>query len=197
VQRVLLLTSHPVDGRDGADKEIALGLVSGLPELNFTFFGRAGNPSPAPGRRVPIFSRTGSPGIFERAQVALRVPGLARSTDLVHAVMTIGPRYAAWSRSPWAPRNRPAVLTVPGVVSQDCLRANRPLGVTVALSDFTAGHLRDAGYPDVRIIPPGIDLTRWRRVPCRGTAQHRSCFSSRDTQGLMVEHIKPSRLQRG
>lgn len=168
MRRVLLLTSHPVDGRDGADKEIALGLVRGLPELSFTFFGRAGSPSPAPGRRVPVFSRTGSPGMFERTQVALRVPGLARSTDLVHAVMTIGPGYAAWSRSKWAPRHRPVVLTVPGVVSRDCLKGNHPLGVTVALSDVTADHMRDAGYSDVRVIPPGIDLTRWRRVPRHG-----------------------------
>lgn len=164
-RRVLLLTSHPIDGQDGADKEIAVGLARGLPELAFTFFGRAGHPTPAPGHRVLIISRTGSPGLLERAQVALRVPALVRSSDLVHAVMTIGPRYAAWSRSIWSTRGRPTLLTVPGVVSRECLTGSRPLGITVALSSVTADLLCNAGYPDVRVVPPGIDLTRWRRVP--------------------------------
>jgi glycosyltransferase involved in cell wall biosynthesis len=87
--------------------------------------------------------------------------------DLVHAVMTIGPRYAAWSRSRLAPRGRPVLLTVPGVVDPGCLERNRPLGVTVALSTATAELLRGAGYPDVRVIPPGIDLSRWPEAPRR------------------------------
>ena len=175
MHRVLLLTSHPVDGRDGADKELAVSIARGMPGLNFTFFTRAGQDAPMSGRGVKILSRAGSPGVLERTQVALRVPRLTRSADLVHAVMTIGRQYAAWSRSRWSPRNRPVVLTVPGVVAPECLHRSRPLGVAVALTEVTAGLLRDAGYQDVRVVPPGIDLTRWRHVP-RQTANRPVLF---------------------
>ena len=164
-RRVLLLTSHPVEGRDGADTEICIGLAEGLPEVAFTYFGRLGRPPSVPGRAIPLVSRTGRPGLLEGAQVAAWVPLLTRSVHLVHGVMTIGPRYAAWSRSRWAPRGRPLIITVPGVVSPDCLVGARPVGVTVALSEATANLLREAGHADVRVIPPGIDLTRWQYRP--------------------------------
>jgi glycosyltransferase involved in cell wall biosynthesis len=166
-RRVLLVTSHPVDGRDGADTEIAIGLAENLPEVAFTYFGRLGRQPAVPGRMVPLASWTGWPGLLEGAQVATWVPMLARSVDLVHAVMTIGPRYAAWSNSRFAPRGRPTIITVPGIVSPECLLGVRPLGVTVALSEATADMLRRAGHPDVRVIPPGIDLTRWPSRPRR------------------------------
>jgi glycosyltransferase involved in cell wall biosynthesis len=105
--------------------------------------------------------------LLEGAQVAAWTPLLTRSVDLVHAVLTIGPRYAAWSRSRLAPRRRPVIVTVPGVVSPECLVGARPLGVTVALSEATADLLRQTGHPDVRVIPPGIDLTRWSWNPRR------------------------------
>jgi glycosyltransferase involved in cell wall biosynthesis len=40
-----------------------------------------------------------------------------------------------------------------------------PLGTTVALSRLTEQALRDAGFPDIRLIPPGIDLERWVQRP--------------------------------
>ena len=163
--RALLLTSHPVDGRDGADKEIAVALAEGLPHVDFRYFGRAGAAPPARGHRVPVISRQGLPGVLERGQIALSAPWLARDADLVHAVMTIGPQFARWSRSPLAPRRRPVLHTVPGVSGQEALRRVRPLGVTVALSAKTADDLRAAGFPDVRVVPPGIDLHRWTPSP--------------------------------
>jgi glycosyltransferase involved in cell wall biosynthesis len=47
------------------------------------------------------------------------------------------------------------------VVAPEYLERSRPLGVTVALSEVTADLLRQSGHPDVRVIPPGIDLDRW------------------------------------
>jgi glycosyltransferase involved in cell wall biosynthesis len=81
--------------------------------------------------------------------------------------MTIGPTFAAWTRSRLSPRRGPVLLTVPGIVGPECLEGSRPLGVTVTLSAHTAGMLRAAGHPDVRVVPPGIDLTRWPRLPRR------------------------------
>jgi glycosyltransferase involved in cell wall biosynthesis len=190
-RRVLLLTSHPVDGRDGADTEIAIGLAQGLPEIAFTYFGRLGRRPVAPGRVVPLASPTGWPGLLEGVQVASWVPVLTRSVDLVHAVMTIGPRYAAWSRSRFAPRRKPMIVTVPGLVSPDCLVGARPLGVTVALSDATADVLRRAGHADVRVIPPGIDLTRWPYRPRRPKPRPVLFFAGHtDPQGGAPEAIE-------
>ena len=169
--RALLLTSHPVDGRDGADKEIAVALAEGLRGVDFTYFGRLGVRSPVRGRKVPVVSRRGMPGVLERAQVALRTPVLARRVDLVHAVMTVGPQFAGWSRSRLLPRDRPVIHTVPGVAGADDLAGVRPLGVTVALAETTARRLRDAGFPDVRVVPPGIDLHRWEPSPRPGGAR--------------------------
>jgi glycosyltransferase involved in cell wall biosynthesis len=168
VTRALLLTSHPVDGRDGADKEIAVALAEGLRGVDFTYFGRLGVRSPVRGRKVAVLSRRGMPGILERGQVAVRTPVLARRVELVHAVMTIGPQFAHWSRSRLLPRDRPIIHTVPGIASPEALSRTWPLGVTVALAEPTARTLRSAGFPDVRVVPPGIDLHRWEPTPRPG-----------------------------
>jgi glycosyltransferase involved in cell wall biosynthesis len=168
VTRALLLTSHPVDGRDGADKEIAVALAEGLRGVDFTYFGRLGVRSPLRGRKVAVLSRRGMPGVLERGQVALRTPVLASRADLVHAVMTVGPQFARWSRSRLLPRGRPVIHTVPGIASPEVLARTRPLGVTVALAETTARTLRAAGFPDVRVVPPGIDLHRWEPSPRPG-----------------------------
>lgn len=167
MSRVLLLTSHPIDGRDGADKEIAMALLDGLGHVHYSYFGRAGRRPVARGRKLAVLSRTGLPGILERGQVALRAPVEARRVDLVHAVMTIGPHFARWSSSPLCPRARPLIHTVPGIADPEGLARSRPqpLGVTVALAETTAASLRGAGFRDVRVVPPGIDLERWQRRP--------------------------------
>jgi glycosyltransferase involved in cell wall biosynthesis len=198
-RRVLLLTSHPVEGRDGADTETCIALAEGLPQVAFTYLGRFGRPPLAPGRVVKLVSRTGWPGLLEGAQVAAWTPVLTRSVDLVHAVLTIGPRYAAWSRSRLAPRGRPVIVTVPGVVSPECLVGVRPLGTTVALSEVTADLLRQTGHPDVRVIPPGIDLDRWSWVPRRTGRRPVLFFAGHtDQQGGASEAIEAAgRVQRG
>ena len=167
----LLLTSHPVDGRDGADKEIAVALAEGLRGVDFTYVGRVGVRSAVRGRKVAVLSRRGMPGLLERGQVAVRTPVLARRVDLVHAVMTVGPQFSRWSRSRLLPRDRPVIHTVPGIAGPDDLVGVRPLGVTVALAETTARRLRDAGFPDVRVVPPGIDLHRWEPSPRPGGAR--------------------------
>jgi glycosyltransferase involved in cell wall biosynthesis len=171
VTRALLLTSHPVDGRDGADKEIAVALAEGLRGVEFTYFGRLGVRPRLRGRKVPVLSRRGMPGLLERGQVALRTPGLARRVDLVHAVMTVGPQFAGFSRSRLLPRRRPMIHTVPGIAGDEALVGIRPLGVTVALAETTARTLRAGGFPDVRVVPPGIDLHRWEPSPRPGGAR--------------------------
>jgi glycosyltransferase involved in cell wall biosynthesis len=147
---------------------------------------------------VPLVSRTGWPGLLEGAQVATWVPVLSRSVDLIHAVMTIGPRYAAWSRSRFAPRRKPTIVTVPGIVSPDCLLGARPLGVTVALSEATADLLRRAGHSDVLVIPPAVDLTRWRYTPRQPKPRPVLFFAGHtDPQGGVPEAIEAAaRVQR-
>lgn len=161
--RVMLLTSHPIDGRDGADKEIAVALATGLPEIDFLYFGRARRPPVAPGRKLAVLSPGGLPGVLERGQVALRAPFMGHRVALMHAVMTVGPQFARWSRSPLRPSGAPMLHTVPGVADPSVLERIRPLGPTVALAESTGATLRAAGFPDVRVIPPGIDLARWQQ----------------------------------
>jgi glycosyltransferase involved in cell wall biosynthesis len=170
-KRALLLTSHPVDARDGADKELAIAIVKGIPDVEFTWFGRSSMKGREPldaGRRVPLLSRTGMPGTLERAQAAGWGLALERRVDLLHAVLTVGPgfgRYTALRDRLLGRARRPAVHTVPAVADPSALAGAAPLGTTVALSASTADLLRGAGFPDVRLIAPGVDLDRWTPRP--------------------------------
>jgi glycosyltransferase involved in cell wall biosynthesis len=166
VNDVLLLTSHPLSPPwDSADKQLAVSLTHLLERYRFTVFGRAGHPLDLPtGRRIPIWSRHGRPGFLERAQVALVGLPLELTVDLVHVVLTIGPAFSwlsAFRR--WLPTSlrRPLIHTVPGVQDGVDLDESHALGITVALSEATASHLRGVGFSDVRIVPPGIPLERW------------------------------------
>ncbi|MEU0201160.1 MULTISPECIES: glycosyltransferase [unclassified Streptomyces] len=105
----------------------------------------------------------------ERLQAALAASVLARRTDLVHAILTIGGTYPLFSRLRRGLLGAgPVIHTVPGVMDTGLLERARPLGVTVALSEATARQLRTAGFGDVRVIPPTIPLDRW---PWRPRAQ--------------------------
>lgn len=167
--RVLLMTSHPLAPPwDSADKQIAVSLVRHLDEIRFVTFGRMRRSGASSWRRFPIWSRDGRPGPLEHAQIALLAAALQPAVSLTHAVVTIGARFGAFSR--WyaglpARVRRPAIHTVPGVIDARFLAGARPLGVTVALSDATAELLRSAGFPDVRVVPPGIPLARWTAAP--------------------------------
>jgi glycosyltransferase involved in cell wall biosynthesis len=109
------------------------------------------------------------PRLPERLQVAVAGAALARRTDLVHAVMTIGGGFPIFSRlGRYLLGGRPVIHTVPGVRDVGLLRETRPLGLTVALSDATASELRAAGFGDVRVIPPAVALDKWRRQPRTG-----------------------------
>jgi glycosyltransferase involved in cell wall biosynthesis len=165
--RILLVTSHPVAPPwDSADKQIARSLVSNVPEHHFTMFGRLGHRIPD-ARCVPVWSRSGHPGIAERVQVAIASAALLPAADLVHLVMTIGPGTAratrAWRLLPW--RDRPVVHTVPGIVDESFLDGYEPFGITVALSERTGGLLRERGFDNVRVIPPAIPIQQWPMAP--------------------------------
>lgn len=170
-RRVLLLTSHPLEARDGADKELSLTISSGMPEVDFSWFGQVGRKGREPmtrGRRLPLLSATGMPGPAERLQAAALGILAERQVDLVHAVVTIGPWFSHFVRlreRVLGPARRPAIHTVPAVADVAALQGTPALGTTVALSRSTEALLRDAGFADVRLIPPGIDLERWPVQP--------------------------------
>lgn len=171
MSRILLVTSHPVAPPwDSADKQLAHSLLTHVRDHRFTAFGRAGHPIQG-ATRIPVWSRDGRPGGVERAQIALVSSFLESTVDLVHVVMTIGPAAAraARARQLVARRRRPVLHTVPGVIREEHLERFRPLGTTVVLSERKASVLRDAGFDDVRVVPPAIALARWpRRAPVRG-----------------------------
>ena len=169
-RRILLLSSHPLDGPEGADRRIALSVarhVSG----HFTWFGRLGGrvePGLEEHRRIPVFSPAGQPGTAERVQIAGLAALLEPGVDLVHAIFSIGRYYATYARARHAlpaSRRRPLIHTIPGVVDPSFLARGRPLGTTVAFSRTAGRELASAGWDDVRVVPPGIDLDRWSPWP--------------------------------
>jgi len=167
--RVLLLTSSPLEGSEGADKQLATAIANGIPQAEYVWFTRwpgDGRPRLSHGRRIPLLSRDGVPRWPERLQVTIAAATFARRTDLVHAVMTIGGSFPVFSRlGRYLFGDRPVIHTVPGVRDVALLRNTRPLGVTVALSDATADELRAVGFGDVRVIPPAVALEKWRYQP--------------------------------
>lgn len=172
--RVLLFTSGPCEGSVGADTQLAASIAGCMPDWDFSWFTqwpRHGPPAIPSGRGVPILSRDGVPHVPERLQATLAGSYLARRTDLVHAVLTIGPTYPLFSRLRRVLLGSgPVIHTVPGVMDTRLLDRARPLGLTVALSEATAERLRAAGFGDVRVIPPVIPLDRWPWRPrSRGT----------------------------
>ncbi|MEU8519944.1 glycosyltransferase family 4 protein [Streptomyces sp. NPDC048577] len=166
--RVLLLTSSPLDGADGADVRLASDVLGTLPDVEFTWFSqwphRRGRPPRVAlgGHAVRILSRDGVPHLSERAQSAVAATVQARRCDLVHAFLTIGRIFPAFSwLRPLLLGARPVVHTVPGVMDARLLPRTRPLGTTVALSESMARRLRAAHFGDVRVIPPMIPLEDW------------------------------------
>ncbi|NGO12559.1 glycosyltransferase family 4 protein [Streptomyces sp. HC44] len=166
--RVLLLTNGPLDVDNGAEAELAMGLARAMPEMDYLWFrrGRDRHAVPWLGRSVPVVSRHGAPGLPERLQVAVVGARMAREADLVHAVLTIGPGFPAFSRL-WPPliHGKPVLHTVPGVTDPELLARSRPLGPTVALSEVTAQSLGAAGFGEVRVIGPMIELDQWPLRP--------------------------------
>ncbi|MEU3402053.1 glycosyltransferase [Streptomyces filamentosus] len=164
--RVLLVTSGPLDGQDGADIKLAAAVAEVMDGVDFVWFARRPRPAgPSPvagGQPLPLLSLDGLPHVQQRFQAALLSVAMARRTDLVHVVMTLGPGYPRFSRV-W-PRligGTPVLHTVPGVVRPELLRRARPLGTTVALSDVTARQLGRAGFGDVAVVLPMVRLDRW------------------------------------
>lgn len=198
-RRVLMLTSHPLDARDGADKELSLTIAAGMPDVAFTWFGQVGRKGREPmqaGRRLPLLSATGMPGPAERAQAAVLGLLAEPTVDLLHAVVTIGPRFPQYVRlreRALGSARRPAVHTVPAVADAAGLRGSSALGTTVVLSRSTEVLLQDAGFPDVRVIPPGIDLQRWplrTRARRRGSPPVVAFAGHYDVEGGLWESVR-------
>ncbi|WP_079077779.1 glycosyltransferase [Streptomyces sp. CdTB01] len=166
--RVLLLTSGPLEGQEGADIQLAATIAETVPGVEYLWFTRW--PSRGRPRRIdhghayPVASWDGLPHVRQRMQVATASAVLAHRVELIHAVLTIGAGYPLFSQL-WAPllAARPVLHTVPGVREPAALRRCHPLGPTVALSQATAAQLRRAGFGDVRTVPPPVRLDRWPR----------------------------------
>ncbi|MER7952199.1 glycosyltransferase family 4 protein [Streptomyces sp. NPDC096079] len=167
--RVLLLTSSPLDGSEGCDVRLAADVLGALPGVDFVWFSqwpKGRQAPPARGRPVRILSRDGVPHVPERLQAACAGALFARRVDLVHAFLTVGRTFPAYSRlRPLLLGGRPVLHTVPGVMDHRYLRRTRPLGTTVALSESMARRLRAAGLGDVRVVPPMIGLDEWPYLP--------------------------------
>lgn len=167
MRRVLLVTSHPIGPpADSADKAIALSVMRTMPDYRHVAFCRLGEARPpAPGAWIPVWSHDGRPGLVETAQVGALGAVAEMTVQLVHVVMTIGPGYRSFARlRRILPLRRPLLHTVPGVATDDALVAG-PIGLTVALTTETADRLRHAGFDDVRVVPPGLDLGEWPLLP--------------------------------
>ncbi|WP_329275656.1 glycosyltransferase family 4 protein [Streptomyces sp. NBC_00691] len=167
--RVLLLTSSPLDGAEGCDVRLASDVLEVLPEVDFVWLsqwpGRRQAP-PTRGRPVRVLSRDGVPHLPERVQSAAAGGVWSRRVDLVHAFLTVGRTFPAFSwLRPLLLGGRPVVHTVPGIMDSGLLKHIRPLGTTVALSESMARRLRAADFGDVRVIPPMISLEEWPYLP--------------------------------
>ncbi|KQX49841.1 MULTISPECIES: glycosyltransferase family 4 protein [unclassified Streptomyces] len=167
--RVLLLTSSPLDGAEGCDVRLASDVLGALPDVDFVWFSqwpRRRQAPPTRGRPVRLLSRDGVPHVPERVQSALLGAVFARRVDLVHAFLTIGRTFPAFSwLRPLLLGGRPVVHTVPGVMDNRFLARTRPLGTTIALSESMARRLRAADFGDVRVVPPMIGLDAWPYLP--------------------------------
>ncbi|MFF9011749.1 glycosyltransferase family 4 protein [Streptomyces sp. NPDC014870] len=168
--RVLLLTGSPLDGADGSDVALARDVLGALPDIEFLWFSqwpaRRGLPPPPVGRAIRLWSPDGAPHAPVRLQAALAGGVAARRADLVHAFLTIGHAFPAFSwLRPLMLGARPVVHTVPGVLEARLLARTRPLGTTVAQSESLARRLRAANFGDVRVIPPMIRLSEWPFLP--------------------------------
>lgn len=216
--RVLLLTSHPVQGRDGADKEVTLGLLEHVHDVEFTWVSRVGSRqlSWVRGRRLRILSWRGTPTLLERIETALLGLVYEHSVDLVHVVSTIGSGYRYYSqlRSVLGRKSIPFVHTVPGVSMPKHLAGIKQGGTTVAVSRATSDQLKAAGFADVRYIPNGISLERWPYVPTPlhprpvilfaghtdeggGVAEVLSAASALRAEGVLVRLVLAMRIRGG
>ncbi|MFF9852538.1 glycosyltransferase family 4 protein [Streptomyces litmocidini] len=151
---------------------LAADVLGTLSDVDFVWFSqwpKRRQAAPGRGRPVRILSRDGVPHVPERVQSALAGSLFARRVDLVHAILTIGRTFPAFSwLRPLLLDGRPVVHTVPGVMDRRYLRHARPLGTTVALSESMARRLRAADFGDVRVVPPMIGLDEWPYLPHPG-----------------------------
>ncbi len=191
--RVLLLTSHPVQGRDGADKEVTLGLLEHVHDVDFTWVSRIGSRqlSWVKGRRLRILSWRGTPTLLERTETALMGLLYEHSVDLVHVVSTVGSGYRYYSqlRSVLGRKDIPFIHTVPGISMPKHLDGIKQMGTTVAVSRATSDQLNAAGFKDVRYIPNGISLDRWPYVPTQLHPRPVILFAGHTDEGGGVNEV--------
>lgn len=168
--RVLLLTSGPLDRRNGADTELATAVAEAVTDADFTWFTRwpwrRGHRPVVRGRPVPLPAHDLLPQGLKRLQTGAAGAVLARRVDLVHVVLAIDDAFPLFSRL-WPPllRGTPVLHTVPGVHNPRLPRRSRPLGQTVALSSATAKELSAAGFGHVLVVPPVVRLDQWPYMP--------------------------------
>ena len=113
---------------------------------------------------LPVYGGRGAyaPGLAEKARALGAILRAPRAVDAFHLFFAPNPASGAALRPVLALKRRPVVHTICSVPrSFETAARWISADVTVALSEYTAGHLRAAGVPDVRLIPPGIDPDRF------------------------------------
>jgi phosphatidylinositol alpha-1,6-mannosyltransferase len=103
-----------------------------------------------------------APGLAEKARALGAVLRAPRSVDAFHLFFAPNPASGGALRPVLALKRRPVVHTICSVPrSFETAARWISADVTVALSEYTAHHLREAGVPNVQMISPGIDPERF------------------------------------
>lgn len=113
---------------------------------------------------LPVYGGRGAyaPGLAEKARALTAVLRAPRAVDAFHLFFAPNPVSGAALNPTLALKRRPVVHTICSVpqsfeTAARWIRAD----ATVALSNYTANRLTDAGVPNVRLISPGIDPDRF------------------------------------
>jgi len=132
--------------------------------VEYVFVGDRGDYSPWPDHhhRAALAFTSDVPSARQKARVFAWLLRGAEDSDAIHAVVTFRSRLDQHVLlRTRALRGRPLLVTCPSgtVLPTPFLRRAH---VAVALSRHTAAALLRAGARDVRVIPPGVDLARFR-----------------------------------
>ncbi|TMC46993.1 MAG: glycosyltransferase family 4 protein, partial [Chloroflexi bacterium] len=162
---VFLLTSHPIAPPwNSGDKNLARTLLLGSSGVDYVFIGDRSDYTPWPEqhRRVALGFTSDAPTVRQKLRLLWWLVRSRPAAEMVHAVVTFRSVMAQRAvMHATAIERMPLVLTCPSGAALPVPLIRRARAV-VALSERTASALCRAGAPLVRVIPPGVDLVRFR-----------------------------------